>query len=110
MEWLQPDGYNPEDEVPVTWTKLPTTTWNHMARNIESVPSDRVFFFGGQTAPREYSNAISIMDADTMEWTEYTMTGTQPGPREDCGMGYDLSQCNLIFFGGWRQRWWQRWR
>ena len=63
MEWQQPEGFNPEDDDPITWSKLPTTLWNHMARNIESVPTDRIFFFGGQTSPREFSNTISIMDA-----------------------------------------------
>ena len=105
MEWQQPDGFNPEDDDPITWSKLPTSLWNHMARNIESVPTDRIFFFGGQTSPREFSNTISIMDAGSMEWTPYTMQGTPPPPREDCGMAYDPSQCNLVFFGGWKQKW-----
>lgn len=105
MEWIQPEGFNPEDDDPVTWSKLPTHLWNHMARNIESVPTDRIFFFGGQTSPREFSNTVSIMDAGTMQWTPFTMHGAPPPPREDCGMGYDTSTCNLVFFGGWKQKW-----
>ena len=106
-EWVLPDAYNPEDENPIVWPKLPTKLWNHMAINIESVPSDRLFVFGGQTSPREFSNLVSCMDSTNMEWdTKFTLAGTSPSPREDTGCAYDLANGNLIFFGGWRQRWW----
>lgn len=61
MEWeLHPD-YNPEDEQPVMWPTLPTPLWNHMAIGIESVPSDKIFIFGGQKSPREYSNQVRLV-------------------------------------------------
>jgi dynein heavy chain len=107
-EWVLPDAYNPEDENPVVWPKLPTPLWNHMAMNIESVPADRLFVFGGQTSPREFSNTISCMDATAMEWdTKFTLAGTPPTAREDAGCAYDFGSSSLIFFGGWRQRWWK---
>lgn len=58
MEWELPPENNPEDEFPVVWPTLPTTLWNHMAMGIESVPSDKMFIFGGQKSPREYSNQV----------------------------------------------------
>eukprot|EP00966_Prymnesium_polylepis_P100794 2334528-Prymnesium_polylepis.1 len=47
------------------------------------------------------------MDLTDMKWDEkFTVAGNAPPPREDAGCAYDLTQCNLIFFGGWKQRWW----
>jgi hypothetical protein len=105
MEWIQPEGFNPEDEEPQTWQKMTSNLWNHVARNVESVPTDRIFFFGGQTSPREFTNNIAIMDAGTMEWSPFTMQGAPPPSREDCGIGYNGAACDLIFFGGWKQKW-----
>ena len=31
VEWVAPEGYNPDDEKPVWWPELPTTVWNHRA-------------------------------------------------------------------------------
>ena len=58
MEWELPPENNPEDENPIVWPTLPTTLWNHMAMGIESVPSDKMFVFGGQKSPREFSNQV----------------------------------------------------
>jgi len=108
MEWIMPEEYNPEDEEPIVWPKLPTRLWNHMAMSIESVPNDRLFVFGGQTSPREFSNTVSCMDATAMQWdTKFTLAGTSPMAREDAGCSYDLNTSNLVMFGGWRQRWWR---
>ena len=52
-----PTEYNPEDDEPKGWPTLPSPLWNHMAMAIESVPSDHMFFFGGQKAPRGTSPA-----------------------------------------------------
>ena len=109
-----PLEYNPEDEEPKVWPSLPTTLWNHMAEAIESVPNDHMFFFGGQKAPREFSNAVNVMECVhdeagnlSLAWeTKWTLAGTPPPAREDSGCCYDPSTCNLLFFGGWRQKWW----
>jgi dynein heavy chain len=107
MEWIMPPDHNPEDEEPKVWPTLPSNLWNHMAMAIESVPSDRLFVFGGQKAPREFSNLVSVMDCTAMEWdAKWSLAGTPPPAREDAGCAYDPASCNLIFFGGWRQKWW----
>ena len=108
MEWVMPAAYNPEDEEPITWPKLPTTLWNHMAMAIESVPSDHMFFFGGQKSPREFSNTTSVMECNTdatglltLEWeSKWSLCGAPPAAREDAGIAYDTSTCDLLFFGG----------
>ena len=109
-----PAAYNPEDENPIVWPTLPTALWNHMAMSIDSVPSDHMFFFGGQKSPREFSNTVSVMECNTdptglltLEWeTKWSLQGAPPMAREDAGIAYDTSTCDLVFFGGWRQRWW----
>ena len=114
MEWVMPAAYNPEDENPIVWPTLPTALWNHMAMSIDSVPSDHMFFFGGQKSPREFSNTVSVMECNTdptglltLEWeTKWSLQGAPPMAREDAGIAYDTSTCDLVFFGGWRQRWW----
>ena len=118
-----PAGYNPEDENPVTWPKLPSTLWNHMAMAIESVPNDYMFIFGGQKSPREFSNLVSVLhfvhDFDeeagthglsityepTAKWSLNPHVAPPPA-REDAGCAYDPTESNLVFFGGWRQKWW----
>ena len=109
-----PTEYNPEDEEPKGWPTLPTPLWNHMAMAIESVPSDHMFFFGGQKSPREFSNAVNVMECNTDEtgmltlsWeSKWSLCGAPPASREDAGCAYDTTTCDLVFFGGWRQRWW----
>ena len=45
------------------------------------------------------------MNATDMEWIDaVTIAGAPPTPREDAGCGYHLNTCNMIFFGGWRQK------
>ena len=108
MEWVLHPDHNPEDENPINWPELPSTLWNHMAMAIPSIPDDRLFLFGGQTSPREYSNLVSCMNLTTMQWDhEFTLIGTPPSPREDAGCAYDPTNAVLLFFGGWRQRWWK---
>ena len=94
-----------------------------MAEAIESVPNDHMFFFGGQKSPREFSNLVSVMECKHSEtgsheagdyqhnlsltWeSKWTLAGAPPPAREDAGCCYDPNSCNLIFFGGWRQKWW----
>ena len=105
MEWLEPPGYSPEDDEPACWPKLQSTLWNHQAICVESVPSDKLFVFGGQKAPREYSNSLAIMDVASNSWVPPLVAGAAPTAREDSAFAYDPATCNIIFFGGWRQKW-----
>ena len=121
-----PPEYNPEDEEPQGWPVLPSTLWNHHAMAIDSVPNDHLFVFGGQKSPREFSNLVSVMECvhhfETdysgenpveihtlkLTWVEspkWTLNGTPPPAREDAGCSYDLTTCSMVFFGGWRQKW-----
>jgi dynein heavy chain len=105
MEWLEPPGFNPEDDDPASWPKLPSTLWNHQAICVQSVPSDKLFVFGGQKAPREYSNTLAIMDVNSNSWVPPLVAGSAPPAREDSAFAYDPATCNILFFGGWRQKW-----
>ena len=74
-----------------------------MAMAIESVPSDHMFFFGGQKSPREFSNTVSVMESSTDEtgmlqlsWeSKWSLNGAPPPAREDAGCAYDTTTCDL---------------
>ena len=105
QEWKRPPGYQPGDANEVKWATLPTPLWNHAACAIESVPSYKLFCFGGQKAEFVYNNTVSILDTARMVWSAPAIAGPPPGAREDCSVAYDTKTCNLLYFGGWRQGW-----
>ena len=106
QEWKRPPGVS-ADGGPANWPTLPTTLWNHAAVAIESVPSYRMFVFGGQKAEFAYADQVSVLDTGRMSWANanYAQGSVAPGAREDCSVTYDAKTCNIIFFGGWRQGW-----
>ena len=104
QEWKRPPASSGALEAP-PWPALPTTLWNHAAAAIESVPSYKMFVFGGQKSEFVYSNTVSILDTARKVWSNPVISGTPPGAREDCAVAYDTKTCNLIYFGGWRQGW-----
>ena len=61
LEWLLPTEPDvaggaevPGPEAPA-WPKIPSgALWNHMASSAASTPADKLFIFGGPSAPREY--------------------------------------------------------
>ena len=87
------------------WPALPSPLWNHTAQAIESVPSYKMFVFGGQKKEFDYSGTVSVLDTGRMVWTAPVIAGTPPDAREDCSVSYDAKTCNLVYFGGWRQGW-----
>ena len=93
--------------APAQWPSLPTTLWNHAAVAIESVPSYRMFVFGGQKSEFSYSDHVAILDTGRMSWGSavYAAGSGTPGAREDCSVTYDPKTCNIIHFGGWKQGW-----
>ena len=83
----------------------PTPNAHHAACAVESVPSYKLFCFGGQKAEFVYSSTVSVFDTARKVWSSPVIAGTPPGAREDCGVAYDTKSCNLLYFGGWRQGW-----
>ncbi|KAJ1633365.1 hypothetical protein T492DRAFT_546868, partial [Pavlovales sp. CCMP2436] len=104
QEWTRPSG-QPADGRAAPFAPLSTPLWNHAAVAVESVPSYKVFVFGGQKAMLSYSNALSVLDTGRMYWTSTQVVGTPPGAREDCSLAYDSKTCNALLFGGWAQGW-----
>ena len=89
QEWKRPPGLaGGEDDPlkPATWPALPSTLWCHSAIAIESVPSYRMFVFGGQKSEFKYSDQVAILDTGRMAWANavYAPGSPQPGAREDC--------------------------
>ena len=107
QEWKRPPGYQPgaADAAGGGWPALPSPLWNHTAQAIESVPSYKMFVFGGQKKEFDYSGTVSVLDTGRMVWTAPVIAGTPPDAREDCSVSYDAKTCNLVYFGGWRQGW-----
>ena len=96
------------DSLPM-WPGLPSgTLWNHSALCVESVPSFRMFVFGGQKAEFSYSDELHILDTGRMQFTQVNFAPEgkeKPSAREDCGIAYDTKSCRLLYFGGWKQGW-----
>ena len=65
------------------WPGLPTPLWNHAACAVESVPSYKLFCFGGQKAEFVYSSTVSVFDTARKVWSSPVIAGTPPGARED---------------------------
>ena len=107
QEWKRPPGYQPGEAsgAGAGWASLPSSLWNHAACAVESVPSYKLFCFGGQKAEFVYSNTVTILDTARKIWSSPVISGMPPGAREDCGVAYDPKSCNLLYFGGWRQGW-----
>jgi dynein heavy chain len=93
---------------------LSCPTCNHAAEAIESVPSFKLFCFGGQTGGTvekktrgewHYMNTVDVLDTGTMMWTTPLLTGTPPREREDSDWAYDPKSCKLFMFGGWSDQW-----
>ena len=104
QEWKRPPGFSGDGTA--AWPALPTTLWNHMAIAIESVPSYRMFVFGGQKSEFVYSDSCTVLDTGRMTWNVPQFAQSQPAfpsAREDSGCAYDSKTCNVLFFGGWRQ-------
>ena len=95
----------PGAAAPPATPALPSPLWNHTAQAIESVPSYKMFVFGGQKKEFDYSGTVSVLDTGRMVWTAPVIAGTPPDAREDCSVSYDAKTCNLVYFGGWRQGW-----
>lgn len=108
QEWIRPPGLGEGDSLPM-WPGLPSgTLWNHAALCVESVPSFRMFVFGGQKAEFSYSDELHILDTGRMQFTQVNFAPEgkeRPSAREDCGIAYDTKSCRLVFFGGWKQGW-----
>jgi dynein heavy chain len=104
QEWKRPPGYQAGGGSGA-FPALSSPLWNHQACAIESVPSFKMFVFGGQKAEFSYSDTVHVLDTARMMWIAPVITGAPPSAREDCAIGYDTKTCNLIFFGGWRQGW-----
>ena len=106
QEWKRPNGVTAEG-LPASWPALDGSRWNHAAVAIESVPSYRMFVYGGQKSEFSYSDQVSILDTGKMAWGSghYAAGSGNPGAREDCSVAYDAKSCNIIFFGGWKQGW-----
>lgn len=106
QEWKRPPGLGPDGGEPM-WPELPNTLWNHSAVAIESVPSYRMFVFGGQKAEFSYADQVSILDTGRMAWGNavFAQGSGFPEAREDCSIAYDAKTCNIVFFGGWKQGW-----
>ena len=108
QEWKRPgltSGIQPEEGQAVpSWPGLPSTLWCHSAVAIESVPSYRMFVFGGQREEFKSADTVEVLDTGRMAWTPAVFAAGSPAPkgRAECGVAYDVKSCNLIYYGGWR--------
>ena len=62
------------------WPGLPTPLWNHAACAVESVPSYKLFCFGGQKAEFVYSSTVSVLDTARKVSSSTAISGTTPTP------------------------------
>jgi len=104
--------------------ELPTMTWSQaepvlpepctglLASAIESVPSYKLFIFGGQTssdksrAEWRFINDVHVLDTCTWNWNASDITyGTPPLPREDGAWAFDAKAARMVMYGGWANEW-----
>ena len=68
------------------WPGLPTPLWNHAACAVESVPSYKLFCFGGQKAEFIYSSTVSVFDTARKVRSSTAIPGTTPTPHPHPGL------------------------
>eukprot|EP00282_Hemiselmis_andersenii_P033114 CAMPEP_0169473832 /NCGR_PEP_ID=MMETSP1042-20121227/25923_1 /TAXON_ID=464988 /ORGANISM="Hemiselmis andersenii, Strain CCMP1180" /LENGTH=751 /DNA_ID=CAMNT_0009587801 /DNA_START=155 /DNA_END=2407 /DNA_ORIENTATION=- len=109
------------DTETFSWTQVrtnanpmaPVRLCSHVAEGLESVPSYKLFCFGGQTGNDKvrtewnYRNKVDVLDCASMSWLSSpgVVTGTPPPPREDTAWAFDPKAAKLVLFGGWANDW-----
>ena len=109
------------DTETFTWTQIrglanpaaPDRICSHVAAGLVSVPSFKVFCFGGQTGSDKvrtewsFRNKVDVLDCSSMTWLSSpgVVAGTPPPPREDAAWAFDPKTAKLVMFGGWANDW-----
>jgi dynein heavy chain len=109
------------DTETLTWTQIrnhpnpnaPLRLCSHVAEGLESVPSYKLFCFGGQTGSDKvrtewsFRNKIDVLDCQSMNWLSSpgVVTGKPPPAREDTAWAFDAKAAKLVLFGGWANDW-----
>lgn len=92
-------------DSPARVMHYPSELCNHQFSAVESVPHWKMFLFGGQRGPMNFSGGVQVMDCADLKWRSPDCEGAPPAGREDTAWFYDNRACQLVLFGGWSNQW-----
>lgn len=86
---------------------MPAPCWCAASVLVESVPSAKVFFFGGMRGPLreggsgDVSARLLLFDTELLRWSEPMVSAPTPPARADCVLVANTKSSRLVLHGGW---------